>query len=441
MKSLVRALAIAAACLFLMCCSREVRIQDLQGEWAATDAFFYMRISNDSIDYGGNPYSVYGLLSRKRPNAAYSEKLPFGLMLRNRPKFGNGELARFALEADGWANVHANPPRRIGRFYFQGDSLYLYTGDQIESTALRRLRENTSFHLERISYSKSPRYATSESELAQPLITDIELQEDSAFFLRSEWTRVHGHEVPLLTTDHYYAMRLRSEIWRQCETIVRHALVGSIDRDSVRPCLERPPRTEDERFRVNRFDELEKGALVLYVNGTKQCYLTNCLGFPPSLARLERILDMSYDRWGFGEVRDARRFGSSKKRVFESRLLSLGMLNDSLAYLELIDSSRFRPARPRGGHASVEAYLRESFHSPKLSMDWDGPMGYPLELVVDEKGVIIDVVKNNRFDELAYRFPKAKRILLGLPRWENALNGGKPTAVHVTIPMPSNLRP
>lgn len=372
----------------LACGDDRPTMADVQGVWIGVDANFFMRVDGNSVVWAGTPTpwiaNVDGQFRPRfpPPSAAYPPRVADSAWISS--------SGAFVMV------THSNKLDTVGYLGRERDTLTIRDTWGSPSLPLRRVRRDTSLHLQKIQIT-----------YRAERIYDLQLS-SSEMFLSSQSpdSQFFGRSFP------------SAEMFTKCELTVQEAdfrgTKGGLD--TLRPYAD-PPHI----------------SLAVTCNDTTRILFFHPGAMPAELSPMVPLL--------LGAM-DSTFVPIDTSFVFLSRLRSCCTNLDSLEYMESISPSLFRPPRFPGGIARLEAQVRASLLG---RIERRGQ--YSVDVTVDERGSIAEIsdidllifddrfipVKYLRAAELGQERTLFRAVLINSSRFVPALWNGVPTRSSLTM--------
>lgn len=366
-------------------CTKSVRIQDIQGEWAADSGFFYMIIKGDSIAFSGKPYPIiqppggkigyYSSIGLYSPPKIFSK---FTIGDANSIIVENGISSRDTL---GWLSEYQN------QLYARGSTLST-------PVRLRHMLIDTSIHLRRIQFSASSNFWGFPGY-------DMEIHPGEIVVAAPRENEFDAN--PDVTPRNTFIASLSAGEFTDLERIVQKGLL----RDS-KAIFEK---------RAWWIADISYYSLGIFYNDTVLYVKVDMANCPPELTPLFQF------QYLFNPVKILPVIPHDTSFAFETRLQLCKTLNDSLSYLNTINSALYRPAQFPGGEAQLQRYVRRA-----LGVDIKQSGTFCFDILIGLTGHIEQVT--DAYDPgHAKLFSKFEKILKASPPWIPALDNGRPVKV------------
>jgi hypothetical protein len=373
--------------LVVIGCGRKIEPVDIQGEWRAENAFFYLNVKGDSLSYWGTCGPIYRPMRDAHGIIKYNDLI--GAWGSFRSPIGTFP---FRIGRCGDLIVQTTNTSRdtLGRLALCEDSLSIGSSERFK-LRLYPMERDTSIHLQKIQFSASGCLGPCESY-------DLELREGHLLFVGS----ADSIETGVRKNRHAYAAIFDSSSFAECRSTIQKANL-------------RGPHQQFERW-VELGGDVQIFGMTVFYNDSTSTFLGDGTHFPPALAPVIKFVKDPKTRYRLVPI--------DTTIVFHSRLRFFTSLNDSLMYLEDIDNKHYRAARFPGGEDSLQSYLHRRLN--ELASDWHGT--YCVDVVIGRDGRVQEVRRPD-FQQPPEFFPLLARLLMESPKWQVPVYDGRPISV------------
>jgi hypothetical protein len=386
----------------LISCSKKVSKQSLQGEWLAENVSFYMSIQNDKISYFRSNWSSNTFCDQHIG-------MPTGSVTFN-------ILNDCTLIAYGW------PHDTLGKIYFDKNNLCLnyfvrYEGFgnskpfgrkitlplEKKLTHLQKLNADSSIKVERIQFSSfwlEGRLDWYDPQFERMMwYNDIELRPESVIISDDGKFYPYSHEATF-----------SKDAFKSCERIIQQAFSNKTISDTAYVVISKQIKGTRRDSVLSTDNRIVSSVLTLFINGKRLSLMCPFGELPPELTPLTR-----YFMW---EGINFKKIHRIKKYAVYSRLPLQKTFYDSIRYLALFDSINYRPANPKVG-------LRKFYNDVAKIFIGTLKYHYPIDIYVDEKGLITKIRAENKDSESSSKLFKILKILKPTYKWDYAIYKGK----------------